>query len=130
MLDGVDLTRINQHTLRRQLGAVLQEPTLFTGTIAQNIAMCMGDFVSGHFVYSKCSEAIHMLNGVFPFTQLEPNIQDYKDGESSKVSGLQVQQLKFRPTQILTCIRPTQILTCTCHSAYLDPNHHHMSVGS
>ena len=37
LLDGVDLRRIRLEDLRRQLSIVLQEPLLFTGTIADNI---------------------------------------------------------------------------------------------
>ncbi|GMF63809.1 unnamed protein product [Phytophthora fragariaefolia] len=38
MLDGVDLKQLNIRWLRNQLGLVGQEPTLFIGTIAENIA--------------------------------------------------------------------------------------------
>lgn len=38
LIDGVDIRRIKQHDLRRQIGVVLQEPFLFPGTIAENIA--------------------------------------------------------------------------------------------
>eukprot|EP00281_Chroomonas_sp_CCMP1168_P011044 CAMPEP_0206279694 /NCGR_PEP_ID=MMETSP0047_2-20121206/38154_1 /ASSEMBLY_ACC=CAM_ASM_000192 /TAXON_ID=195065 /ORGANISM="Chroomonas mesostigmatica_cf, Strain CCMP1168" /LENGTH=664 /DNA_ID=CAMNT_0053709651 /DNA_START=67 /DNA_END=2061 /DNA_ORIENTATION=- len=37
-LDGVDLRRLNVRWLRTQVGLVGQEPVLFTGTIADNIA--------------------------------------------------------------------------------------------
>lgn len=37
-IDGVDMRRVKLHDLRRQLGIVLQEPFLFPGTIAENIA--------------------------------------------------------------------------------------------
>ncbi|MFH1570412.1 MAG: ABC transporter transmembrane domain-containing protein [Gemmatimonadota bacterium] len=36
-VDGVDLRRANLRDLRRQIGIVLQEPVLFSGTIADNI---------------------------------------------------------------------------------------------
>jgi ATP-binding cassette subfamily B protein len=36
-IDGVDLRRINLRDLRSQIGIVLQEPVLFSGTIAENI---------------------------------------------------------------------------------------------
>ncbi|KAE9177332.1 ABC transporter B family member 2 [Phytophthora fragariae] len=38
LLDGVDLRQLNVRWLRGQLGLVGQEPTLFIGTIAENIA--------------------------------------------------------------------------------------------
>jgi ABC-type multidrug transport system fused ATPase/permease subunit len=37
LLDGVDLRKLRIEDLRRQLSVVLQEPLLFTGTIADNI---------------------------------------------------------------------------------------------
>jgi ATP-binding cassette subfamily B protein len=37
-IDGVDIRKISLHDLRRQIGIVLQEPFLFSGTIAENIA--------------------------------------------------------------------------------------------
>ncbi len=38
LVDGVDMRKIKVNDLRRQMGVVLQEPFLFPGTIAQNIA--------------------------------------------------------------------------------------------
>jgi ATP-binding cassette subfamily B protein/subfamily B ATP-binding cassette protein MsbA len=37
MIDGYDLTRISQPSLRSQMGIVLQDPFLFNGTVAENI---------------------------------------------------------------------------------------------
>jgi ATP-binding cassette subfamily B protein len=36
-IDGVDVRRLSLHSLRAQLGVVLQEPLLFSGSIAENI---------------------------------------------------------------------------------------------
>lgn len=38
LVDGVDIRNIKLEDLRRQIGVVLQEPYLFSGTIAENIA--------------------------------------------------------------------------------------------
>jgi ATP-binding cassette, subfamily B, fatty acid transporter len=38
MVDGVDITTVSRHTLRSQIGMVLQDTWLFDGTIAENIA--------------------------------------------------------------------------------------------
>jgi ATP-binding cassette subfamily B protein len=38
LIDGVDIREISLKDLRRQIGVVLQEPFLFNGTIAENIA--------------------------------------------------------------------------------------------
>ena len=37
-IDGIDITEIRLEDLRQQIGVVLQEPYLFNGTIAENIA--------------------------------------------------------------------------------------------
>ncbi len=36
-IDGYDLRQVTQHSLRRQMGIVLQDPFLFNGTVAENI---------------------------------------------------------------------------------------------
>ena len=37
MIDGIDLVRVTQHSLRSQMGIVLQDPFLFNGTVRENI---------------------------------------------------------------------------------------------
>ena len=37
-IDGVDISTLNSKSLRRKIGLVAQEPVLFSGTIAENIA--------------------------------------------------------------------------------------------
>jgi len=37
LIDGLDVRQVTQHSLRRQMGLVPQEPFLFPGTIADNI---------------------------------------------------------------------------------------------
>ena len=43
MLDGMDVRDLDPHWLRRQVGMVMQEPFLFSGTIAENIAIGQAD---------------------------------------------------------------------------------------
>ncbi|PSR15797.1 LuxR family transcriptional regulator [filamentous cyanobacterium CCP3] len=43
-IDGVDVSTVTLRSLRRQIGIVPQETTLFSGTIAQNIAFGQKDF--------------------------------------------------------------------------------------
>ncbi len=43
LIDDVDIRDIKTHDLRRQVGVVLQEPFLFPGTIAENIAYAKPD---------------------------------------------------------------------------------------
>ncbi len=39
LVDGVNVTEVAQHELRRHIGAVLQDPFIFAGTIASNIRL-------------------------------------------------------------------------------------------
>ncbi|MCE2434505.1 MAG: peptidase domain-containing ABC transporter [Candidatus Latescibacteria bacterium] len=43
MIDGMDVRDLAPHWLRRQVGMVMQEPFLFSGTIAENIAIGQSD---------------------------------------------------------------------------------------
>ena len=38
LIDGIDISTMNVKSLRRKIGLVAQEPVLFSGTIADNIA--------------------------------------------------------------------------------------------
>jgi ATP-binding cassette subfamily B protein len=38
-VDGMDIRQLDAHTLRRQLGIVLQDPFLFTGTLESNVRL-------------------------------------------------------------------------------------------
>jgi ATP-binding cassette, subfamily B, bacterial len=44
LIDGVDVSQVTLRSLRRQIGIVPQETTLFSGTIAQNIAFGQSQF--------------------------------------------------------------------------------------
>ena len=39
MIDGIDITDIPRQTIRDHMGIVLQDPYLFTGTIASNVSL-------------------------------------------------------------------------------------------
>lgn len=41
LIDGIDIRRLSQENLRRQIGMVLQEPFLFSGTVRDNL--CYGN---------------------------------------------------------------------------------------
>jgi ATP-binding cassette subfamily B protein len=43
LIDGVELTRYNRQQLRRQIGFVMQEPYLYSRTLAENIAIVQPD---------------------------------------------------------------------------------------
>ncbi len=39
MIDGQDITKLSRQTVREHMGIVLQDPYLFTGTIATNVSL-------------------------------------------------------------------------------------------
>jgi ATP-binding cassette subfamily B protein len=43
LIDGIDIRDVNLNSLRRQIGIVMQETTLFSGTIRENIAFGKAD---------------------------------------------------------------------------------------
>ena len=66
-IDGTDLREISQHSLRSQIGAVLQETFLFTGTLLQNICYSKPDAT-----YEEVITAAK-LAGVHPFAVKLPD---------------------------------------------------------
>jgi ATP-binding cassette subfamily B protein len=38
LVDGIDVRQVSEHSLRSQIGFVMQQTTLFSGTVAENIA--------------------------------------------------------------------------------------------
>jgi ATP-binding cassette subfamily B protein len=45
LIDGIDVRDVNLNSLRRQIGIVMQETTLFSGTIRENIAFGKADAI-------------------------------------------------------------------------------------
>jgi len=70
-LDGVDIREITQHDLRKHVGAVPQDPTCFSGSIAQNIRL-HDDTITDERIrwaadISGASSFIHKLPGQFAY---------------------------------------------------------------
>ncbi|BAY60073.1 ABC transporter, transmembrane region [Calothrix brevissima NIES-22] len=56
-IDGIDVRSVTQASLRRQIGIVLQDNILFSGTVAENIA-----FGLPHATQAEIEAAAHMAN--------------------------------------------------------------------
>ncbi len=56
-IDGVDVRSVTQASLRRQIGIVLQDNILFTGTVAENIA-----FGAPHATHAQIEAAAQLAN--------------------------------------------------------------------
>jgi ATP-binding cassette subfamily B multidrug efflux pump len=75
LVDGVDVRDQDLNQLRRRFGVVLQDPFLFSGTIAQNIRLGSG-WITDHEVEQAAEEVnvadfIHTLPGGFASPVLE-----------------------------------------------------------
>ena len=115
-IDGVHATRLEPHFLRQQIGVVTQEPRLFSGSIADNIAY-------GHAAGSVSREdivAASKLAQAHDFIQSLPNGYDTElDPAGSRLSGGQKQRIAIaravlgpdgRPPPILLLDEPTSAL--------------------
>ncbi len=65
-IDGVDITKINLGDFRKQIGVVLQEPYLFSGTIAENIAYAHPDASMEEIVTAAKAANAHEFIIKFP----------------------------------------------------------------
>ncbi|MEM6490647.1 MAG: peptidase domain-containing ABC transporter, partial [Pseudomonadota bacterium] len=65
-VDGVDLASVDLRSLRRQLGVVLQEDALFTGTIRENIALGDPEAPMERIVTAAKLAAAHDFIAEFP----------------------------------------------------------------
>ncbi|CAM9447801.1 unnamed protein product [Heterosigma akashiwo] len=87
-LDGTPLPTLKPSWLRRQIGVVDQEPTLFAGSIAENIAFGNPDATAKDIV------AAAKLANADEFIQEFPDKYDTQVGENGKfLSGGQKQRL-------------------------------------
>lgn len=91
-LDGVNVNDLTLHDLRRAIGIVPQEPTLFSGTIRSNIAYALASETER--VSDEAIEAAARAANAHEFIERLPNGYDTPVGERGvKLSGGQRQRL-------------------------------------
>lgn len=88
MVDGIDIATVTLSSLRRQIGIVPQEMTLFSGTIAQNIA-----FGHKHFNLGAVEEAARIANAHNFITQFSQGYYTWVGERGVNLSGGQRQRL-------------------------------------
>ena len=89
-IDGVDVRSITQRSLRRQMGVVLQDPFLFSGSVRENIVY--GKPLADSAEVEEVARAV----GAHDFISALPNGYDTKVGEGGAIlSGGQRQLVSF-----------------------------------
>ncbi|HEV2582921.1 MAG TPA: ATP-binding cassette domain-containing protein, partial [Ktedonobacteraceae bacterium] len=66
LVDGYDIRDVTQHSLRSQIGIVLQEPFLFTGTIRENIRYGRLDATNAEIEEAARAVGLHDLVAQLP----------------------------------------------------------------
>jgi ATP-binding cassette subfamily B protein len=95
-IDGIDLRQVTLESLRSQIGTVLQETTLFSGTIRDNIAFGRSDAPLDEILQAAEAAAAH------EFIQTFPQGYDTPVGErGATLSGGQRQRLAIARALLL-----------------------------
>ena len=67
LIDGMDITKVDLRTLRAQMGVVMQENQIFTGTIRDNIAVVNPEVSLEQIVSAAKAAAAHDFINALPF---------------------------------------------------------------
>ena len=93
LIDGQDIRQVSRESLRSHMGIVLQDPYLFTGTIASNVAMSQD-----HIDRDAVKEALKKV-GAWPFVErLEKGIDHPVVEKGSAFSSGERQLISFART--------------------------------
>ena len=98
LMDGVDIGDITLHSLRRQIGIVPQETTLFSGSIAQNIAF--GQDVN-NLGAELIQQAAKVANAHQFITQFPQGYHTYVGERGVNLSGGQRQRIALARAVLL-----------------------------
>jgi ATP-binding cassette subfamily B protein len=126
LLDGVDLRDYRLADLRRQFAIVLQDPVLFSTTIAENIAYARPDATRDEIV--RAAEAAHAHD----FIRHLPNGYDTPVGERGmQLSGGERQRISLaraflKDAPILIMDEPTSAVDVTTEALIMEAMEHVM----
>ena len=90
LVDGVNVNTVAQHQLRRHIGAVLQDPFIFAGTIASNIRLHEDDISD-----ERVREAARFVNADKFISQLPHGYDEVTQERGAGLSVGQKQLLAF-----------------------------------
>ena len=92
LIDGVDIRHVNPRKLRKQMAMITQEPLLFNGTVAENIAY--GNPTAGREQIEEAARKAHVTD----FLEALPAGWDTPIGDQGKLlSGGQRQRIALAP---------------------------------
>ncbi|MBA7843120.1 type I secretion system permease/ATPase [Klebsiella sp. RHBSTW-00484] len=87
-VDGIDIAQVDPHWLRRQIGVVLQETQLFSGTIRDNIALAVPEASLESVIHAATLAGAHEFISEFPLGYDTPVGE-----QGGRLSGGQKQRL-------------------------------------
>lgn len=96
LIDGIDIREVTLRSLRRQIGIVPQETTLFTGTIAQNIA-----FGQVEYDLDRIEEAAKIANADEFIRQFPDGYHSWVGERGVNLSGGQRQRIAIARAVLL-----------------------------
>lgn len=96
LIDGFDIKNVSLKSLRRQIGIVPQETTLFSGTIAQNIA-----YGQEKLDYQAIEKAAKIANAHSFITQFSQGYQTWVGERGVNLSGGQKQRIAIARAVLL-----------------------------
>ncbi|ACB50976.1 ATP-binding protein of ABC transporter [Crocosphaera subtropica ATCC 51142] len=96
LIDGIDIRDVTLKSLRRQIGIVPQETTLFSGTIAQNIA-----YGQEELDYQAIEKAAKIANAHSFITQFSQGYQTWVGERGVNLSGGQKQRIAIARAVLL-----------------------------
>ncbi|MEH7386964.1 ABC transporter ATP-binding protein [Bacillus sp. JJ1521] len=89
-IDGIDITSLPRQTIREHMGIVLQDPYLFTGTIASNVSLN-----DPKITREKVEEALQAVGAERVLKNLEKGIDEPVIEKGSTLSSGQRQLISF-----------------------------------
>ena len=120
LIDGVDIRQIDKSDLRRNIGFMLQETWLFSGTLRENIQMGFVEYDDEHILN------IAKLSGVDDFASRHPQGYDLTVKERGEgLSGGQRQSINFARSllhspNLLVLDEPTSSMDTATEKAVLE----------
>ncbi len=120
LIDGVDLRQIDKSDLRRNIGVMLQETWLFSGTLRENIQMGYFEYDDRHILN------IAKISGVDDFVSAHPSGYDLPLKEKGEgLSGGQRQSINLarallHEPNLLILDEPTSSMDTATETAVLD----------